>query len=161
MEEVYKLVTTHMTDSVSHNKGINKILQEMYSLDEPAGQLYCSSHTTLGFSSAMDSLVKKVEEDMKISHFTSKFMVALDVSSKNSSVAGLGLDILLKLVARNILTNSGIITLSSLFTCSLATSSPPSSPTKTSALDVCPELPLSFFLSSASLPAFSQTILRL
>ena len=99
MEEVYKLVTTHMTDSVSHNKGINKILQEMYSLDEPAGQLYCGSHTRLGFSSAMDSLVKKVEEDMKISHFTSKFMVALDVSSKNSSVAGLGLDILLKLVA--------------------------------------------------------------
>ena len=92
-------MTTHMTDSVSHNKGINKILQEMYSLDEPAGQLYCGSHTTLGFSSAMDSLVKKVEEDMKISHFTSKFMVALDVSSKNSSVAGLGLDILLKLVA--------------------------------------------------------------
>ena len=71
----------------------------MYSLDEPAGQLYCGSHTTLGLSSAMDSLVKKVEEDMKISHFTSKFMVALDVSSKNSSVAGLGLDILLKLVA--------------------------------------------------------------
>ena len=79
MEEVYKLVTTHMTDSVSHNKGINKILQEMYSLDEPAGQLYCGSHTTLGFSSAMDSLVKKVEEDMKISHFTSKFMVALAI----------------------------------------------------------------------------------
>ena len=36
---------------------------------------------------------------MKISQVTSKFMVSLDISSKNSSVAGLALDILLKLVA--------------------------------------------------------------
>ena len=99
MEEVYKLVSAHMTDSVAHNKGFNKVLQEMYSLDEPAGQLFCGSHTTLGFSNAMDSMVRKVEEDMRISQITSKFMVALDVGSKNSSVAGLGLDILLKLVA--------------------------------------------------------------
>ena len=56
-------------------------------------------HTTLGFSNAMDSLVGKVEEDMKISQITSKFMVSLDISSKNSSVAGLALDILLKLVS--------------------------------------------------------------
>ena len=99
MEEVYKLVTTHMTDSVQHNKGFSKVLQEMYSLDEPAGQLFCGSHTTLGFSRAMDQLVGKVEEDMKISQVTSKFMVSLDISSKNSSVAGLALDIMLKLVA--------------------------------------------------------------
>ena len=71
----------------------------MYSLDKKAGQLFCGSHTTLGFANAMDSLVGKVEEDMKISQITSKFMVSLDISSKNSSVAGLALDILLKLVA--------------------------------------------------------------
>ena len=99
VEEVYKLVSTHMTDSVEHNKGFNKILQEMYSLDEPAGQLFCGSHTTLGFSSAMDKLVIVIEEDMKISHITSKFMVGLDADSKNSSVAGTALDIMLKLVA--------------------------------------------------------------
>ena len=99
VEEVYSLVDTHMTDSVQHNKGFNKVLQEMYSLDEPAGQLFCGSHTTLGFSNAMDSWVGKIEEDMKISQVTSKFMVSLDISSKNSSVAGLALDILLKLVA--------------------------------------------------------------
>ena len=99
VEEVYKLVSTHMSDSVEHNKGFNKILQEMYSLEEPAGQLFCGSHTTLGFSSAMDKLVSAIEEDMKISHITSKFMVGLDVDSKNTSVAGTALDILLKLVA--------------------------------------------------------------
>ena len=99
VEEVYKLVSAHMTDSVEHNKGFNKILQELYSLEEPAGQLFCGSHTTLGFSNCMDKFVGKVEEVMKISQVTSKFMVGLDISSKNSSVAGLALDIMLKLVA--------------------------------------------------------------
>ena len=99
VEEVYSMVSTHMTDSVEHNKGINKILQEMYNLDEPAGQLFCGSHTTLGLSSAMDKIVSMIEEDMKLSNITSKFMVGLDVDSKNSSIAGIALDIMLKLVA--------------------------------------------------------------
>ena len=99
VEEVYSMVSTHMTDSVEHNKGFNKILQEMYSLDEPAGQLFCGSHTTLGLSSAMDKIVGMIEEDMKMSHITSKFMVGLDVDTKNSSVAGTALDIMLKLIA--------------------------------------------------------------
>ena len=47
----------------------------------------------------MDKVVGAIEEDMKISHITSKFMVGLDVDSKNSSVAGTALDIMLKLVA--------------------------------------------------------------
>ena len=76
-----------------------KILQELYSLDEPAGQLFCGSHTILGFSTSMDKLVGKIEEDMKISHITSKFMVGLEMHSKNNSVAGLALDIMLKLIA--------------------------------------------------------------
>ena len=99
VEEVYSKVSTHMTDSVEHNTGFNKILQEMYSLDEPAGQLFCGSHTTLGLSSAMDKIVGVIEQDMKLSLITSKFMVGLDVDSKNSSVAGTALDIMLKLVA--------------------------------------------------------------
>ena len=57
----------------------------------------------VGFSNATDSIVGKVvgkiEEDMKVSQITSKFIVSLDISSKNSSVAGLALDIPLKLVA--------------------------------------------------------------
>ena len=60
----------------------------MYNLDEPAGQLFCGAHTTLGFSDAMDKLIIAIEEVMKISHITSKFMVGLDVDSKNSSVGG-------------------------------------------------------------------------
>ena len=99
VEEVYSLVSAHMTDSVEHNKGFNTILQEMYSLETPAGQLFCGSHTTLGFSSSMNKTIGMIEQDMKIAHITSKFMVGLDVDSKNSSVAGVALDIMLKLVA--------------------------------------------------------------
>ena len=31
-KEVYQLVDVYMTDSVSHNKGINKLLAELYDL---------------------------------------------------------------------------------------------------------------------------------
>ena len=37
--EVYQLVDTHMTDSVSHTKHINKELAELYDLEKPAGQM--------------------------------------------------------------------------------------------------------------------------
>ena len=57
MEEVYKLVSTHMTDSVLHSKGFNLVLHETYSLDKPAGQIFCGAHTTLRFSNSMDKTV--------------------------------------------------------------------------------------------------------
>ena len=52
--EVYQLVDTHMTDSVSHNKGVNTVLVEVYNRDTEAGQLFCGVHTTLGLSGDMD-----------------------------------------------------------------------------------------------------------
>ncbi|QQP49908.1 Hypothetical protein FKW44_010731 [Caligus rogercresseyi] len=50
--DVYKLVDAHMTDSTEHNQGFSKLLAEMYNLETPAGQIFCGTHTTLGFSSA-------------------------------------------------------------------------------------------------------------
>ena len=47
-------------------EGFAKVLAEMYDLDTPAGQAYCSSHTTLGFSSSMNSKVGEIERDMKV-----------------------------------------------------------------------------------------------
>ena len=52
-KDVYKLVDVHMTDSVGHNKS-------------PVGQIYCSSHTTLGFCSALNKRVSAIEADMKV-----------------------------------------------------------------------------------------------
>ena len=68
VEDVYKLVDTHMTDSTEHNKFFSKLLAELYDLDAPAGQLFCGSHTTLGFSSAMNKVSRLVEADMKMGH---------------------------------------------------------------------------------------------
>ena len=55
-----------MTDSTEHNKGFAKILAEMYDLEKPAGQIFCGSHTTLGFSSVMNKVMRQVEADMKM-----------------------------------------------------------------------------------------------
>lgn len=99
VEEVYSLVDTHMTDSVDHNKGFAVLLQEMYNLDKPAGQIFCGSHTTLGFASAMNKVMRLLETDMKMEQVLKGFMVDLDVDTKNSSIAGQALDVSLKLVA--------------------------------------------------------------
>ena len=74
-EEVYSLVDTHMGDSVQHNKGINKILQELYSLETPAGQLFCGSHTTLGFAAGINKVLRHLEAEMKIEQVLKGFMV--------------------------------------------------------------------------------------
>ena len=97
--EVYQLVDTHMTDSVSHNKGISKELAVLYDLDKPAGQLFCGSHTTLGFSGNMDKQVARIEADMKLEHIIKNFMVDLEMDSKNGSFAAQSLDMCLRLVA--------------------------------------------------------------
>ncbi|QQP38893.1 Hypothetical protein FKW44_019596 [Caligus rogercresseyi] len=99
VEDVYKLVDAHMTDSTEHNKGFSKLLAEMYNLETPAGQIFCGTHTTLGFSSAMNKVMRLVEADMKMEQVLQSFMVDLDVDSKNASVAGQALDMCLKLVA--------------------------------------------------------------
>ena len=77
VEDIYRLVDTHMTDSTSYNKGFADILADLHNLAEPAGQLFCGSHTTLGFSSAMNKVVKMLETDMKVETILSKFMVGI------------------------------------------------------------------------------------
>ena len=98
-KEIYKLVDVHMTDSTEHNKGFSKLLAEMYDLEEPAGQLFCGTHTTLGFSSAMNKVMRLLEADMKMEQILKGFMVDMDVDSENASIAGQAIDICLKLVA--------------------------------------------------------------
>ena len=99
VEDVYKLVDTHMTDSTEHNKGFAKLLAEMYNIETPAGQLFCGTHTTLGFSSAMNKVMRLLEADMKMEQILKGFMVDLELDTKNASLAGQALDMCLKLVA--------------------------------------------------------------
>ena len=98
-KEVYQMVDVHMTDSTEHNKGISPLLAELYDLDTPAGQIFCNTHTTLGFSSGMNKVIRNVEAGMKMEEVVKSFMVDLDYDTKNSSIAGQALDMMLRLVA--------------------------------------------------------------
>ena len=39
-KEVYQLVDVHMTDSIYHNKEINKVLADLYNLNTQAGKIF-------------------------------------------------------------------------------------------------------------------------
>ena len=82
VREVYSLVDAHMSDSVSHNKGFSEVLQEMYDLEKPAGQIFCGSHTTLGFAAAMNKKLRHLEAEMKMEEVMKTFMVDLEVTPK-------------------------------------------------------------------------------
>ena len=82
MREVYSLVDAHMSDSVSHNKGFSEVLQEMYDLEKPAGQIFCGSHTTLGFAAAMNKKLRHLEAEMKMEEVMKTFMVDLEVTPR-------------------------------------------------------------------------------
>ena len=98
-KDIYSMVDTHITDSTEDNKGISSCLAELYDLDKPAGQIFCNTHTTLGFSAAMNKVMRKIEASMKLEEVVKTFMVDLDYDTKNSSVAGQALDMILRLVA--------------------------------------------------------------
>ena len=74
----------------------------MMDLDEEAGQIYCGVHTSLGLSAGMNSRVFVLEVEMKISTVITGFMVNMEIDSKNGSLAGQALDMILKLVAPEI-----------------------------------------------------------
>lgn len=49
-EELLSHVDALLTDSVEHNKEVNQVLAEMYNLEKPVGQIFCGTHTVLGFT---------------------------------------------------------------------------------------------------------------
>ena len=90
---------TLITDLVEHNKGVNQILADMYNLVKVPCQLFCGSHTVLGFSNAMNQVVMKVELRMGLDKVLAGFMVGMELDSKHGSMAGQSLDMILRLVA--------------------------------------------------------------
>ena len=98
-EDIYKVINAHITDSTDHIKGFAKILADLYNLDTPAGQLFCGTHTTLGFSPSMCKRVSAVEASMKLDKIMAHFMVHIEAESKHNCFAAQALDMMLKLVA--------------------------------------------------------------
>ena len=81
VEVLASKVDVLLTDTTEHNKEVNVILQELYQLDKPAGQIFCGTHTALGFSNTMNSVVMKVELKMGLDKLLSKFMCSMELDS--------------------------------------------------------------------------------
>ena len=50
-----------MTDATAHNKKLAVAVAEKTDREEPAGQLFCNVHTTLGFDCSMKEVVHDAE----------------------------------------------------------------------------------------------------
>ena len=99
VKELANKIDTLLTDSVQHNKEVNIIVQDLFDLDKPPGQIFCGTHTTLSFSDTMNKVVMAIELRMKLDTLLSKFMCSMELDSKNGSLAGQALDMMLKLFA--------------------------------------------------------------
>ena len=82
-EDIYKLIDTHMMDSTEQNKGFAQLLADLCNLETASGQLFCGTHTTLGFSTAMCKMVSAIERDMKLENILAHFMVDIEADSKH------------------------------------------------------------------------------
>ena len=96
-EEIYKNVDQHLTDSVGHNKKISEDVSELFNLDTIAGQIFCSTHTNLGFCKTLNDAIHQIEEKHGINTFSSSFLVDMEYESKNGSVFGQFVDQLCRL----------------------------------------------------------------
>ena len=75
-EEIYSKIDVHMTESRSHNKGIAKNLGETFHRKEIAGQIFCDSHTTLGFDKGIAKTIHTIENKMGMQNIFSGFLLA-------------------------------------------------------------------------------------
>ena len=62
------------------------MMEEMHSLETKAGQIFCGTHTALGFGAGMNKVMRLVESHMKMEQVVKCSMVNLDYDSKNSSL---------------------------------------------------------------------------
>ena len=86
-EILYKTVDVHMTDATAHNKGVSKILAETFNREYPAGQIFCDSHTVLGFDRCMVKVINSVEETMGMQNIFNSFMVYVEIDQQKDTVA--------------------------------------------------------------------------
>ena len=79
-------VDLHMTDSTNHDNSIAKECTEALTREKPSGQLFCNSHTALGFDAGIQSVINKVETAMMMENIFKGF-IEIDVDQKNDSVS--------------------------------------------------------------------------
>ena len=100
--DIYEEVDAHMTDSTSHNKGLGANIAKLFNLDTIVGQLFCSTHTNLGFCRSMNETIKAVENKIGVENILESFLVTIDQSSKNGCLAGKFVDCITRLAGKEL-----------------------------------------------------------
>ena len=96
--DLYNSIDLHLTDSVAHNKFLAEDVPKLFDLDKKPGQIFCSTHTGLGFCSSMNSSIRQIEYKHGISNILDGFAVDIEYESKNGSLVGLFVDCMTRLV---------------------------------------------------------------
>ena len=86
-ESLYNTVDVHMTDATAHNKGISKILAKTFNREEEAGQIFCDSHTVLGFDRSMTKVINSIEDSMGMQSIFNSFLLDIDIDQRKETVA--------------------------------------------------------------------------
>ena len=85
-ESLYSAVDVHMTDATAHNKGLSTKLAEKFSREVEAGQIFCDTHTVLGFDRSMKKVITSIEESMGIQTIFNSFMGNVEIDLKQDTV---------------------------------------------------------------------------
>ena len=86
-KELYNTVDVHMTDSTAHNKGISEKLASTYNREKVAGQIFCDSHTVLGFDRGISKVLNNIEEKMGMTNIFNSFMLDVDIDQRKNTVS--------------------------------------------------------------------------
>ena len=86
-EEIYDRVDVHITDSTAHNKGLAAAVAEKFGRESPAGQIYCTTHTALGFDRAMEKVANAVETEIGMENLFQAFLIDVEIDSNHQSVS--------------------------------------------------------------------------
>ncbi|KAI8490402.1 hypothetical protein Bbelb_316700 [Branchiostoma belcheri] len=98
-EELETSVVIELEEEKQKGEGDHSCVRQYNKEMCRTGVLVCGTHTILGFSSAMNKVMKMLEADMKMEQVLKGFMVDVEFDSKNTSLAGQALDMCLQLVA--------------------------------------------------------------
>ena len=79
VESLYNTVDVHMTDATAHNKGVSAILAKEFHREVEAGQIFCDTHTVLGFDRSMIKVINSIEESMGMQTIFKSFMGNVDI----------------------------------------------------------------------------------
>ena len=96
--DLYKAMDLHLSDSVSHNKFLSEEVPKLFDLDHRTGQIFCTTHTNLGFARSMNTSIAIIEAQIGVNNILGGFMVQIEHNSKNGSLTGQFVDCITRLV---------------------------------------------------------------